>query len=57
MVILLKKRDLILSCLFCCFFLGLAAVLWRGNAVPVFHVREDIPITVVIDPEIGRAHV
>lgn len=53
MVILLKKRDLILPCLFCCFFLGLAAVLWRGSAVPAFHVREDVPVTVVIDPGHG----
>lgn len=53
MVILLRKRDLILSCLFCCFFLSLAAVLWKGSAVPAFHVREEIPVTVVIDPGHG----
>lgn len=53
MVILLRKRDLIFSCLFCCFFLGLAAVLWRGSAIPAFHVREEVPITVVIDPGHG----
>lgn len=53
MVILLRKRDLILSCLFCCFFLGLAAVLWRGSAVPAFHVRDEAPVTVVIDPGHG----
>ena len=53
MVILLRKRDLVLSCLFCCFFFGLAAVLWRGNAVPAFHVREEVPVTVVIDPGHG----
>ncbi|WP_297310863.1 N-acetylmuramoyl-L-alanine amidase [uncultured Oscillibacter sp.] len=53
MVILLRKRDLVLSCLFCCFFLGLAVVLWQGSAVPVFHVRNDVPVTVVIDPGHG----
>lgn len=53
MVILLRKRDLIFSCLFCCFFFGLAAVLWRGSAVPAFHVREEVPVTVVIDPGHG----
>jgi N-acetylmuramoyl-L-alanine amidase len=52
-VILLRKRDLVLSCLFCCFFLGLAVVLWQGSAVPVFHVRNDVPVTVVIDPGHG----
>lgn len=54
MVILLRKRDLILSGLFCCFLLGLAAVLWRENVVPVFNVREEMPpVTVVIDPGHG----
>ena len=53
MVILLRKRDLILSCLFACFFFGLAAVLWRGTAVPVFHVRDEVPVTVIIDPGHG----
>lgn len=53
MVILLRKRDLIFSCLLCCFFLGLAAVFWRGSAVPAFSVREDAPVTVVIDPGHG----
>lgn len=53
MVILLRKRDLVLSCLFCCFFLGLAVVLWQGSAVPVFHVRDDVSVTVVIDPGHG----
>ena len=53
MVILLRKRDLILSVLFCCFFLGLAAVLWRGGAVPAFGVRDDFPVTIVIDPGHG----
>lgn len=53
MVILLRKRDLILSCLFACFFFGLASVLWRGTAVPVFHVRDEAPVTVIIDPGHG----
>ena len=54
MVILLRKRDLILSGLFCCFFLSLAAVLWRGNIVPTFNAREEgVPVTVVIDPGHG----
>ena len=53
MVILLRKRDLLLSCLFGCFFLGMAAVLWSGSAVPAFHVRDDVPVTVVIDPGHG----
>nr|WP_325182485.1 N-acetylmuramoyl-L-alanine amidase [uncultured Oscillibacter sp.] len=53
MVILLRKRDLLFSCLFCCFFLGMAAVLWRGNAIPAFNVRDDSPVTVVIDPGHG----
>ena len=53
MVILLRKRDLVLSCLFCCFFLGLAVVLWQGSAVPVIHDRNDVPVTVDIDPGHG----
>ena len=53
MVILLRKRDLILSGLCCCLFLGMAAVLWKGNAVPAFHAREAPPVTVVIDPGHG----
>lgn len=55
MIILLRKRDLILSALFCCFFLSLAAVLWRGGTVvPVFNAREEAPpVTVVIDPGHG----
>ena len=53
MIVLVRKRDLILSGLFCCFFFGLAAVLWNGNAVPAFHVRDEVPVTVVIDPGHG----
>lgn len=54
MIILLRKRDLILSAFFCCFFLGFAAVLWRGNVVPAFNAREETPpVTVVIDPGHG----
>lgn len=53
MVILLRKRDLVLSGLFCCFVIGLAALLWKGSAVPVFNVRGGSPVTVVIDPGHG----
>lgn len=53
MIILLRKRDLILSSLFCCFFFGLAALFWRGTAVPVFHARDETPVIVVIDPGHG----
>lgn len=53
MVILLRKRDLILSGLLCCFVLGLGAILWRGSAVPAFHVRDEAPVIVVIDPGHG----
>lgn len=53
MVILLRKRDLVLSGLFCCFVIGLAALLWKGSAVPVFNVREESPVTVIIDPGHG----
>lgn len=53
MVILLRKRDLILSGLFCCFVFGLAAVLWQGNPIPAFNAREEVPVTVVIDPGHG----
>lgn len=53
MVILLRKRDLLFSGLLCCFFFGLAAVLWKGTAVPSFSVWDDSPVTVVIDPGHG----
>lgn len=53
MVILVRKRNLVLSGLFCCFFVGLAAVLWRGSAVPAFSARDEVPVTVVIDPGHG----
>lgn len=53
MVILLRKRDLLFSGLLCCFFFGLAAVLWGGAAVPAFSVQNDSPVTVVIDPGHG----
>jgi len=52
-VILVRKRNLVLSGLFCCFFVGLAAVLWRGSAVPAFSARDEVPVTVVIDPGHG----
>lgn len=54
MVILLRKRDLILSGLFCCFVLSLAVVLWGGEDIPAFNIREEKPpVTVVIDPGHG----
>ena len=53
MVILMSKRDLLFSGLLCCFFFGLAAVLWKGTAVPSFSVWDDSPVTVVIDPGHG----
>ena len=53
MVILLRKRDLFFSCLFCCFLVGLSAVLWGGNVIPAFHVRDEVPVTVIIDPGHG----
>ena len=53
MIILLRKRDLILSGLSCCFVFGLAAVLWQGTPVPAFNARDEVPVTVVIDPGHG----
>ena len=54
MVILLRKRDLLLCGFFCCFFLGLAVLLWKGGAVPVFSAGDgSVPVTVVIDPGHG----
>lgn len=54
MIILLRKRDLLLSLLFCCFFAGLAAVLWRGNVVPAFSTQKgEAPFVVVLDPGHG----
>ena len=53
MVILLRKRDLLFSVLFCCFFVGLAAVLWRGTAIPAFSPAEEESAIVVIDPGHG----
>lgn len=51
MIILIRKRVLLLSALFCCFLAGLAAVLWFGRApaAPVFAAQEDNPVTVVVD--------
>lgn len=53
MVILLRKRDLLLSGLLFCFFLSLAAVLWKGSALPAFSVSGGGPVTVIIDPGHG----
>ncbi len=53
MVILLRKRDLVLSGLLFCFVLSFAAVLWKGSALPAFSVSGGVPVTVVIDPGHG----
>ena len=53
MVILLRKRDLMLSGVLCCFVLCFAAILWNGRAVPVFAAGEGKPVIVVVDPGHG----
>ena len=53
MVILLRKRDLLLSVLFCCFFVGFAAILWRGTAIPAFSPEGEEPLIIVVDPGHG----
>lgn len=56
MIILIRKRLLWGSALFCCFLLCLSGVLWAGHKsprVPAFSAREDVPVTVVIDPGHG----
>lgn len=55
-IVCIGKRQLVLTALFCCFFAGLAAVLWHGSqpdTAPVFAAREGVPVTVVIDPGHG----
>ena len=55
-IVCIGKRQLVLTALFCCFFAGLAAVLWHGiqpDTAPVFSAREGVPVTVVIDPGHG----
>lgn len=51
MIILIRKRVFLLSALFCCFLVGLAAVFWLGHtpALPVFAAREGTSVTVVVD--------
>lgn len=51
MVIVIRKRHIALTALFCCFLMGLSFVLWqgRGGSVSVFSPREEVPVTVVID--------
>ena len=51
MIILIHKRIFLFSALFCCFLVGLGAVLWYGNTavVPVFAARDGTPVTVIVD--------
>lgn len=55
MIFFIRKRYLLGSGLFCCFFLALATVLWAGHLshVPAFAALEDPSITVVVDPGHG----
>ena len=57
MIIFIKKRQIVCGILFCCFLVGMAAVLWQANvegeATSVFEPREGVPVTVVIDPGHG----
>ena len=55
MIVCIGKRQILLSALFFCFLAGMAAVLWHGSraAGPVFAAREDVPVTVVVDPGHG----
>ena len=54
-IILIRKRLILGSALFLCFFVCFAAVLWAGHGmdIPVFAAREEVPVTVVIDPGHG----
>lgn len=51
MIILIRKRAFVLSALFCCFVVSLAAILWCGHmpAAPAFAAQDAGPITVVVD--------
>ncbi|MCI8573864.1 MAG: N-acetylmuramoyl-L-alanine amidase [Oscillibacter sp.] len=53
MVILLRKRDVLLTVFFCCFFAGLSAVLWKGTALPAFSPAGEEPVIVIVDPGHG----
>jgi N-acetylmuramoyl-L-alanine amidase len=52
-VILLRKRDVLLTVFFCCFFAGLSAVLWKGTALPAFSPAGEEPVIVIVDPGHG----
>ena len=51
MIILIRKRIILLSALFCCFLVGLAAIFWYGHTPvsPVFAPQDGVPVTVVVD--------
>ena len=51
--ILLRKRDILLTVLFCCFFAGLSVVLWKGTALPAFSPAKEEAVIVVVDPGHG----
>ena len=55
MFLVIRKPWLWGAGLFCCFFLGFAAVLWCGHQTPVaaFSTQKEGPITVVVDPGHG----
>ncbi|MCI8572934.1 MAG: N-acetylmuramoyl-L-alanine amidase [Oscillibacter sp.] len=53
MVILLRKRDVLLTVFFCCFFAGLSAVLWKGTSLPAFSPAGEEPVIVIVDPGHG----
>lgn len=52
---MVRKRILLGSLCFCCFFAALAGILWAGHQtrVPVFAAGDGVPVTVVIDPGHG----
>lgn len=55
-IILIRKRFVWATTLFCCFLLCLSGILWAGHSrpqVPAFAAREDVPVTIVIDPGHG----
>ncbi|MBQ7871851.1 MAG: N-acetylmuramoyl-L-alanine amidase [Oscillospiraceae bacterium] len=56
MTILIRRRDILLTALFCGFFACFSLVMMRGldqSAAPVFSLREGVPVTVVVDPGHG----
>lgn len=52
---MIRKRILLGSACFCCFFAALAGILWAGHRpqVPVFAAGEGVPVTVIVDPGHG----